>query len=93
MLKEQYGFKTVVMIGDGATDLEACPPAVSVYVVLSVAYNSFHIPVSHLYNSFFCTLRILETSLIAALLLLRALLLDLVGTSSDSRLRNGARGT
>lgn len=30
MLKEQYGFKTVVMIGDGATDLEACPPAVSV---------------------------------------------------------------
>lgn len=31
MLKEQYGFKTVVMIGDGATDLEACPPAVSVH--------------------------------------------------------------
>ncbi|MEQ2206989.1 hypothetical protein XENOCAPTIV_005715 [Xenoophorus captivus] len=29
MLKEQNGFKTVVMIGDGATDLEACPPAVS----------------------------------------------------------------
>ncbi|MEQ2189551.1 hypothetical protein GOODEAATRI_026372 [Goodea atripinnis] len=28
MLKEQNGFKTVVMIGDGATDLEACPPAV-----------------------------------------------------------------
>ncbi|XP_007576859.1 phosphoserine phosphatase [Poecilia latipinna] len=27
MLKEQYGFETVVMIGDGATDLEACPPA------------------------------------------------------------------
>ncbi|XP_062328549.1 phosphoserine phosphatase [Osmerus eperlanus] len=27
MLKEQYGFKDVVMIGDGATDLEACPPA------------------------------------------------------------------
>uniref|UniRef100_A0A3P8VRP9 Phosphoserine phosphatase n=1 Tax=Cynoglossus semilaevis TaxID=244447 RepID=A0A3P8VRP9_CYNSE len=27
MLKEQYGLKTVVMIGDGATDLEACPPA------------------------------------------------------------------
>lgn len=30
LLKEQYGFKTVVMIGDGATDLEASPPAVSV---------------------------------------------------------------
>lgn len=28
-LKERYGFQTVVMIGDGATDLEACPPAVS----------------------------------------------------------------
>ncbi|XP_061682533.1 phosphoserine phosphatase isoform X1 [Syngnathoides biaculeatus] len=27
MLKEKYGFKTVVMVGDGATDLEACPPA------------------------------------------------------------------
>lgn len=32
VLKEQYGFKTVVMIGDGATDLEACPPAVSFQV-------------------------------------------------------------
>lgn len=32
MLKEQYGYETVVMIGDGATDLEACPPAVSVAV-------------------------------------------------------------
>ncbi len=29
MLKEQYGFQNIVMIGDGATDLEACPPAVS----------------------------------------------------------------
>ncbi|XP_034025224.1 phosphoserine phosphatase [Thalassophryne amazonica] len=27
ILKERYSFKTVVMIGDGATDLEACPPA------------------------------------------------------------------
>ncbi|XP_065137811.1 phosphoserine phosphatase [Paramisgurnus dabryanus] len=27
LLKERYGFKNVVMIGDGATDLEACPPA------------------------------------------------------------------
>ncbi|XP_060704391.1 phosphoserine phosphatase isoform X1 [Hemiscyllium ocellatum] len=26
-LKEERGFKKVVMIGDGATDLEACPPA------------------------------------------------------------------
>jgi len=28
-LKEQFHFKKVVMIGDGATDMEACPPAVS----------------------------------------------------------------
>ncbi|XP_066513968.1 phosphoserine phosphatase-like [Hoplias malabaricus] len=27
LLKEKYGFEKVVMIGDGATDLEACPPA------------------------------------------------------------------
>jgi len=33
MLKEKYGFKTVVMIGDGATDAEACPPAVSLPIV------------------------------------------------------------
>ncbi|XP_026564307.1 phosphoserine phosphatase isoform X1 [Pseudonaja textilis] len=26
-LKEQFQFKKVVMIGDGATDMEACPPA------------------------------------------------------------------
>lgn len=26
-LKEQFNFQKVVMIGDGATDLEACPPA------------------------------------------------------------------
>lgn len=28
MLKQQYGYQSVVMIGDGATDLETCPPAV-----------------------------------------------------------------
>ncbi|XP_056330364.1 phosphoserine phosphatase [Danio aesculapii] len=27
MLKEQHGFQNILMIGDGATDLEACPPA------------------------------------------------------------------
>lgn len=26
-LKEVKGFRTVIHIGDGATDLEACPPA------------------------------------------------------------------
>lgn len=41
MLKEQYGFKTVVMIGDGATDLEACPPAVSVHMVSYTAFSTF----------------------------------------------------
>ncbi|XP_077863616.1 phosphoserine phosphatase-like [Saccoglossus kowalevskii] len=27
LLKKKYGYKNLVMIGDGATDLEACPPA------------------------------------------------------------------
>ncbi|NP_001028271.1 phosphoserine phosphatase [Danio rerio] len=27
MLKEKHGFQNILMIGDGATDLEACPPA------------------------------------------------------------------
>ncbi|XP_076837714.1 phosphoserine phosphatase [Brachyhypopomus gauderio] len=27
LLKEKYGFEKILMIGDGATDLEACPPA------------------------------------------------------------------
>lgn len=27
LLKEAYGYDNVVMIGDGATDMEACPPA------------------------------------------------------------------
>lgn len=29
-LKDEFGYKNLVMIGDGATDMEACPPAVSV---------------------------------------------------------------
>ena len=28
-LKTKFGYKNVVMIGDGATDLESCPPAVN----------------------------------------------------------------
>ena len=43
MLKEQYGFKTVVMIGDGATDLEACPPAVSVRSDCTFMHSSLSI--------------------------------------------------
>ncbi|XP_028856219.1 phosphoserine phosphatase [Denticeps clupeoides] len=27
LLKERFSFRNIVMIGDGATDLEACPPA------------------------------------------------------------------
>ncbi|GFS18427.1 phosphoserine phosphatase [Elysia marginata] len=27
LIKEKYGFSHMVMIGDGATDMEACPPA------------------------------------------------------------------
>lgn len=26
-LKQKHGYKNLVMIGDGGTDLEACPPA------------------------------------------------------------------
>ena len=29
LLKDKHGYKNLVHIGDGATDLEACPPAVS----------------------------------------------------------------
>ena len=28
-LKKKHNYKNVIMIGDGATDLETCPPAVS----------------------------------------------------------------
>jgi phosphoserine phosphatase len=27
MLKEKHGYSSIVLIGDGATDLEASPPA------------------------------------------------------------------
>ena len=30
LLKEKFQFKKIVMIGDGATDMEACPPAVCI---------------------------------------------------------------
>lgn len=29
-LKEKFHFKKIIMIGDGATDMEACPPAVCI---------------------------------------------------------------
>lgn len=29
-LKEKFHFKKIIMIGDGATDMEACPPAVRI---------------------------------------------------------------
>lgn len=48
MLKEKYGFKTVVMIGDGATDLEACPPAVSVLILSLTSLHSFETHVDYL---------------------------------------------
>ena len=27
LLKQEHGYSNVVIVGDGATDLEACPPA------------------------------------------------------------------
>ena len=29
-LKERFDYQTVIMVGDGATDMAACPPAVSI---------------------------------------------------------------
>lgn len=40
-LKEQFHFKKVVMIGDGATDMEACPPGVSIAEILNFLSKSF----------------------------------------------------
>lgn len=34
-LKNKFGYKRVVHIGDGATDLEACPPAVRIAAFFS----------------------------------------------------------
>jgi len=34
-LKNRFNYKRVVMIGDGATDLESCPPAVNYFVFKS----------------------------------------------------------
>ena len=34
-LKTKFGYKNVVMIGDGATDLESCPPAVCILCFLN----------------------------------------------------------
>ncbi|XP_040312171.1 phosphoserine phosphatase isoform X2 [Herpailurus yagouaroundi] len=31
LLKEKFHFKKIIMIGDGATDMEACPPAVGCF--------------------------------------------------------------
>lgn len=39
LLKEKYGLKKVVMIGDGATDMEACPPAVCILRENSIFAN------------------------------------------------------
>lgn len=30
LLKEKFQFQKIVMIGDGVTDMEACPPAVRI---------------------------------------------------------------
>ena len=29
VLREKFGYKTMIMVGDGMTDLESCPPAVN----------------------------------------------------------------
>ena len=33
-LKDKFNYKNIVMIGDGATDMEACPPAVYIFIYI-----------------------------------------------------------
>ena len=41
LLKEKFHFKKIVMVGDGATDMEACPPAVCIkHTHFYAAYES-----------------------------------------------------
>lgn len=35
-LKREFGYKTVVVIGDGMTDFESCPPAVSISYIIKI---------------------------------------------------------
>lgn len=35
-LKHRYGYRRLIMIGDGATDLAACPPAVSEIITFTI---------------------------------------------------------
>lgn len=39
-LKEKHGYETVVMIGDGITDWEACPPA-DLFIGMSLIVSIF----------------------------------------------------
>ena len=41
-LKDEFGYRRLVHIGDGVTDLEACPPAVSFYSF--IVTQSFPVP-------------------------------------------------
>lgn len=40
ILREKFGYKTIVMIGDGMTDLESCPPAVSKFLLFYLISGS-----------------------------------------------------
>jgi len=46
MLKEKYGYTKLFMIGDGITDLEACPPADAFIGIFS---NNLHKHINNLY--------------------------------------------
>lgn len=39
LLKKSHGYKNVVMVGDGATDLETCPPAVIIFLKYEIISN------------------------------------------------------
>jgi len=42
LLKERHGYKCVIHIGDGVTDMEACPPAVCLTLTVSYSFSFYH---------------------------------------------------
>lgn len=48
-LKNRYKYRYITIVGDGVTDLEACPPAVSFFLYLKqMNYNTFNDSCKHI---------------------------------------------
>ena len=41
LLNKEFGYKNLVIIGDGSTDAEACPPAVSSIKLMLCVFGIF----------------------------------------------------